>query len=320
MTSRRFYPVCSLALIALAWVRLTAAESAPTASDLLRGAIDLHCHSAPDVVARSVDDLQLARLARESGLRAVVIKNHYAPTAARAQIAMLAVGGIEVFGGIALNRAVGGINAEAVRRMAETDGRRGKIVWLPTFDAENAVRTAGEKRPFVPAVVNGKLVPELAEVLSVMAQHELVLATGHSSAEESLLLIAAAHAAGVKQVIVTHALFGPLKITPEQLRVMAGLGAWIELAWLMHHPPAPGPGIPAALARPMVPLERCVETIRALGARHIVLASDFGQQANPPPPEGLRAFIAALLTAGISPAEIDLMVRRNPAEVLGLGL
>ena len=112
-----------------------------TAADLLLGAIDIHCHSAPDVVARSVNDMQLAELARAAGLRGVVIKNHYTPTAGRAQLAMLAVPGIEIFGGIALNRAVGGLNAEAVLRLAETDGHRGRIVWLPTFENPSRIRS-----------------------------------------------------------------------------------------------------------------------------------------------------------------------------------
>jgi hypothetical protein len=124
------------ALIAVLFATPAACASGP---ELLRGAIDLHCHSGPDIVPRSVNDIELAQLARAAGLRAVVIKSHHTPTAARAQLASIAVPGIEVFGGIALNHAVGGLNAEAVRRMSEMDGHRGKFVWLPTFDAENAI-------------------------------------------------------------------------------------------------------------------------------------------------------------------------------------
>ena len=143
-------------------------------------------------------------------------------------------------------------------------------------------------------------------------------ATGHSSAAESLVLIAAAQAAGVKHIVVTHALFSSLHATDADLRAMAERGAWIELAWLMHHTPKPGSGLPTALARPMVPLARAVEVIRNIGARHIVLSSDFGQATNPPPPEGLRAFLTALAAAGIPATDLDLMVRRNPATVLGI--
>jgi hypothetical protein len=308
--------LCGLfAILGLAGV----AAGEPALTDPLHDAIDLHCHPAPDAVARSMNDLQLARAARTVGLRAIVLKNHYTETAARAQLAMHTVGGgIEVFGGIALNRAVGGINAEAVRRMAEMEGRRGRIVWLPTFDAEHAVRSAGENRPFVSVVADGRIVPPLAELFQVVARHGLILATGHSSAAESLILIPAARAAGIEHVLVTHALFPMLGATTEDLIAMARLGAFLEFSWLMHHTPAPSPGLPPVLTRQMVPLSRCVQSIRTVGAQHIVLSSDFGQAHNPPPPDGLRAFVLALHSAGITAEEINLMLRRNPARLLGL--
>jgi hypothetical protein len=311
-------PLSAIFRPALIAVLLATPAAYSARPDLLRGAIDLHCHSGPDIVPRSVNDVELAQLARAAGLRAVVIKNHHTSTAARAQLAALATPGLEVFGGIVLNHSVGGINVEAVRRMAEMEGRRGKFVWLPTFDAENAVRSAAESSPFVSVVTHGQPVPALAEIFSVIARHNLVLATGHSSAAESLVLIAAAQAAGVKHIVVTHALFPSLHASDADLRAMAKLGAWIELAWLMHHTPKPGAGLPAALGRPMVPLERAVEVIRDVGARHIILSSDFGQATNPPPPEGLRAFLTALAAAGIPSSDLDLMVRRNPATILGL--
>src|SRR5438445_4289963 len=83
----------------------------------LAGVIDFHCHTAPDSVPRSINDFELARLARDAGMRSIVLKNHFAPTADRAQLLMREVPGIAVFGGLVLNRAVGGLNAEAVRRM-----------------------------------------------------------------------------------------------------------------------------------------------------------------------------------------------------------
>ena len=97
-------------------------------ADLPVGAIDFHCHSAPDTVARSINSFEVARQARAAGLRAVVLKNHFVSTAAVAQLAMQEIGGVEVFGGVVLNRANGGLNVEAVRKMTQVDGHRGKIV------------------------------------------------------------------------------------------------------------------------------------------------------------------------------------------------
>ena len=105
----------------------------------LEGVVDLHFHTGPDSRPRSVDDIEASRLAAEAGLRAVLLKNHFTMTADRAALAMGQVDGLEIFGGLVLNRSVGGINPEAVRQMAAFSGGRGKVVWLPTFDAEHAV-------------------------------------------------------------------------------------------------------------------------------------------------------------------------------------
>ncbi len=171
--------------------------------------------------------------------------------------------------------------------------------------AGRAGRTRSSTRAFS-AVVDGRPVPELAEVFRVAAEHDLVIATGHASAEESLVLIDAARAAGVKHVLVTHALSPQLGATDEHLREMVRRGAWVELVWLQHQPPV------------AVPVARAIALIRAVGAEHVVIASDFGQETNPPPAEGLRAFIVALREGGITPEQIDLLARRNPARLLGL--
>ncbi len=279
----------------------------------------MHGHTAPDVVPRSLNDVELARLARDSGMRAIVLKNHHVATADRAQLAMQAVPGIEVFGGVVLNRAVGGINPDAVRRMVEMEGGRGRIVWLPTFDAENGVRAEREERPFVKVIREGRLVPELVEVIRLITRYDLVLATGHLPAAESIVVIKAAKAAGVKRILVTHVLSPALHATPEDLVEMVRLGAMLEFVWLAHYvaPTTANVRFPGP-SRPPLPLECCVEAIRAVGAEHIVLASDFGQQGNPPPPDGLHAFAAELHQAGISAQQLDLMLRRNPARLLEL--
>jgi hypothetical protein len=292
-----------------------AAKDAITPAVSLAGVIDCHCHTAPDVMARSVTDFELARLARAAGMRAIVLKNHYTMTADRAQTVMREAGGLEVFGGIALNRSVGGLNAEAVRRMVAMEGHRGKIVWLPTFDAENQVRFSHENRPFVAIVRDGRPVPELAEIFQLAAQHDLVLATGHSSADESLVVLAAARAAGVKRTVVTHVLSETIGATPEHLRKFAALGATMECVWLTHF----SRGGEAVNVGHTIPVAKCANAIRTVGAEHFLIASDFGQANNPPHPEGIRAFIAALQAEGVTAAEIDQVARQNPARLLGLG-
>ncbi|MCW4036773.1 MAG: hypothetical protein NWE75_06235, partial [Candidatus Bathyarchaeota archaeon] len=65
-------------------------------------------------------------------------------------------------------------------------------------------------------------------------------------------------------------------------------------------------------------IEEVVEAIRTIGPEHYILASDLGQVHNPPPPEGLRIYIAMLLERGFDPEEIRLMVKDNPERLLGL--
>jgi hypothetical protein len=128
---------------------LTVFAAAITAAQTLEGVVDIHVHCDPDSVPRSIDALDITKLAKDRGLRGLVLKNHYEPTVSLAYLVRKQVPGIEVFGGIALNRTVGGINPAAVERMTQVKGGWGRVVWMPTFDAENQVRYSKESRPFV---------------------------------------------------------------------------------------------------------------------------------------------------------------------------
>ena len=101
----------------------------------------MHVHSHPDVFGRNMDDIDVAQLAKARGMRGILLKNHVAETASRAALVMKVVPGIEVFGGIVLNKAVGGINPDAVEWMHRIYGGRGKVVWLPTFESDKHVKT-----------------------------------------------------------------------------------------------------------------------------------------------------------------------------------
>ena len=225
--------------------------------------------------------------------------------------------GLRCYGGIVLNRSVGGLNAEAVRRMLTFTGGRGKVVWLPTFDAENHVRRFQEKRPFVSVVQDGRPVKELAAIFQLIAEHDLVLQTGHSSASECLLLLKAAKQAGVKHMLVTHALADPIAMTTQQLQQAAKLGAKLECVWLSN---LQGPQSHLASMRhwKRVSSEDYARAIRQVGAEHFVLASDLGQYLNPVHTDGMKAFILALKKAGIRQSEIECMSQKNPARLLGL--
>jgi len=275
----------------------------------LQGIVDIHAHSDPDSMPRSIDALEAARLARAEGMRALLLKNHFAPTAQLAYTVSRVVDGIGVFGGIVLNQPVGGINPAAVEQMAKFKGGHGRVVWMPTCDAENQVRVSGEKRPFVSVSRGGALLPEVLEVLKIMAREKLALATGHSSPAEVTLLVAEARRLGITRIVVTHATKSPVNMTVEQQKEVARLGAWLEYDYGHLLPPA------GAGRRSFADFAR---DIRAVGPEHCILSSDLGQADNPVHTTGWKAYLEGLLKAGLRQEEIDTMARRNPARFLGL--
>lgn len=273
----------------------------------LDGVIDIHVHSGPDSTPRSIDAIDLAKLAKARGMRGLVLKNHYESTAALAYVVRQVVPGIEIFGGIDLNRSVGGINTAAVERMVLMKGGYGKVIWMPTFDAENQVRYSKENRPFVPVAKDGKLLPAVIDVIGLAAKNNLTLETGHSSPEEGLMLVREAKRQGVQHVVVTHAMQAPVSMKAAQMKEAAGMGAYIEFVY----------GGLAGRNRDQT-LKGFVEAIRAVGPASCILSSDLGQPNNPLHPDGLATFYELLRQQGFSQAEVDLMSKTNPARALGL--
>jgi hypothetical protein len=276
----------------------------------LQGIVDLHVHSDPDAVPRKLDALDTARIAKEAGFRAIVLKNHWTSTAQLAYTVGKVVPGIEVFGGIALDLAVGGVNPEAVKQGATFTGGKLRIVWMPTLDSENYVRFSKQNGPFAAVSRDGQLLPETIEVLKLIAKNKLVLATGHSSAAEDLMLVREGKKQGIAQIIVTHPMDAPIHMSIPEMQEAARLGAYIELcgnALLPTHP-----------KDRQIPVAEYVKTIRAVGPEHVFLSGDFGQTIHPPLTEAWRQFLDIMRKAGFSSAEIDLMAKKNPSTLLGL--
>ena len=275
----------------------------------LAGVIDIHAHSAPDSSPRSIDAIDLARLAKSKGMRGLVLKNHYQPTASLAYVVRKEVPGIEVFGGVDLNLSVGGMNPFAVEHMAATTGGYGRFVWMSTFDSEAQVRYSKQDRPFVRVSQNGQLLPETRQVIAVIAKHNLVMATGHVSAEEGLMLIREARAQGVQHMVVTHAMLAPIHMSDAQMLEAAKMGAYIEFVYN---------GLLGSYKE--FTFKDYARAIRYVGVDHCILASDMGQPANPLHPDGLVALFEGLKKEGITQAEINRMAKENPARLLGLEL
>jgi hypothetical protein len=277
------------------------------AAQALTDAIDIHVHSLPDDRPRSLDAIEAARQAQAAGMRAIVLKNHYESTAALAYLARTLVPGIEVFGGIDLNLTVGGINPAAVEHMTRVTGGFGRVVWMPTFDAENQVRFSRESRPFVSVSRGGELLPEVREVIALIAEHDLVLATGHSSPEEGLMLLREGRRQGVRHMVVTHAMNAPIQMSVAEMREAASLGAFLEFV-----------GSTPVSADAGARYDRFAEAIRAVGPEFCILSTDLGQAGNPLPVDGFAGFLDAMRARGFSAQAIERMAKENPARLLGL--
>jgi hypothetical protein len=267
----------------------------------LTGSIDIHAHSDPDGIPRSIDAIDLAKLAKSRGMRAIVLKNHYEPTASLAYIVRKEVPGIEVFGGISLDLTNGGVNPAAVEWMTKVRGGYGRVVWMPTFDSEHNAAPKG--RPFARVAKDGKLVPEVVQVIGIIAKHNLVLETGHSSPAEALMLIREGKRQNVQNIVVTHAISRSVGMSIREMQEAAKLGAYLEFVYVK-------PGSDEAQAH--------VKAIRAVGPEYCILASDLGQANTPLHPDGLLALYQYLKQQGFSEAEVDRMAKVNPAKVLGL--
>ena len=260
---------------------------------LLEGAIDVHVHSYPDDRPRSIDAIEVAKLAHARKLRAIVLKNHYDSTAGLAFLVRKVVPDIEVFGGVALNLTVGGINPAAVEHMAAVSGGWGRIVWM--------------SRPFVSVTNTGELLPDVRDVIAVIAKRDLVLATGHSAPSEALLILREAKQQGVQRMIVTHAMNTPVSMSVAEMQEAAHLGAYIEFV---------GGSLTAADAETR--MNRYADAIRQIGPEFCILSSDLGQQGNALPPDGLGEFLVSLRRRGFTSQEVDRMAKQNPARLLGL--
>jgi Family of unknown function (DUF6282) len=282
------------------------------------GVVDMHAHSHPDVFGRNMDDIDLAQLAKARGMRGLVLKNHISETASRAALVMKVVPGVEVFGGIVLNKAVGGINPDAVEWMHRIYGSRGKVVWLPTFESDKHVKTLSKPDAVGLTVApNGQVSPEMEAILKIIARENLVLATGHVHPEEIIAVVKKARELGVKNIVITHGLTNVPGLSMEQAKQVAEMGAVIEI-WFLQF--LAGPNAPLAFLThwTQVNAKHVAQAVKEMGAERVLVSTDLGQSSNMVHPDGVEAAIAAMKKEGISDADIDTMMRKNPARLLGL--
>ncbi|WP_213457062.1 DUF6282 family protein [Rhizomonospora bruguierae] len=292
------------------------------ARTLVAGAYDTHVHVAPDVMRRRIDDVTLARRFAEVGLAGFVLKSHYVPTAERAEVVRAAVPGVDALGALTLNGSVGGLNPVAV----EIAGRQGaRIVWLPTVDCvnqresqarapegatppmwaqlqEDLARQGIMAPPIAVVDGDGSVVPALREVLTLIARHDMALATGHLSGPEIIAVVDAAAGLGVRRIVVTHPEFTSQQLPVDVQRRLAVRGALLERCFT-----TPYTG--------KVDWDVLFDHIRRVGPEHSLLSSDLGQPFNPPVENGLALLADRLLAAGFTEDEVRVMAVTNSRRI-----
>lgn len=287
--------------------------------EILQGVVDVHIHTGPSIAKREVDAGDMMKLALEAGYRAFVVKDHYFPTMMSANQVekFLGEGKIKVFGGIALNNSVGGINVKAVDIAY---GMGAKFVWMPTVSshhhmAEHKGHFPGSgassvpEKPIIYADETGNLLPEVHEVIQYVAgKPDLILATGHGSAHEVDCLVHAAAEAGVKNIFVNHPFF-LVGASFEQIEKWGKLGAYIELNAGVFKPAMAG----------VVSYDVVAKILEIVPIDQLVIDSDYGQVGNGSPVEGLYQYIIRIMEhCKVTEAQINKMAKETPAKLMGL--
>ena len=279
--------------------------------NVMQGIIDMHIHAAPDVRARKLDDLELMEASVQRGVRAIVLKSHNVPTADRAYLVNRVAAEkypdvkFTAFGGLCLNRPVGGLNPDA----GETSLKLGaKVIWLPTNTAENHYRKNG-KDPSKGVVVtrDGKAVDELQDIFALVKQYNAVLATGHIGAEECFPVVEAARAAGVEKIVITHPEFWVVGMTPEQQAdIVRKYDVLLESVYAQPVNGSYKINIPDNIA-----------AMKAIGPEHFVISTDSGQTVNPYWYESYTTYFKAVSEVFTS-EQVRRMTHDNPAWLLDI--
>ncbi len=298
------------------------------------GVIDMHVHIGPELLRRRYTSMTLAEEARREGI-GVVMKNHFQPTTGMVSLARKSTDGVPIVGSVTLNYGCGGIDDHGVRSalsgwksdVTQSDPDRDRfVVWMPTFCAEahlsvmdrrdiplhwgvaeKYVREFEEGTGLTLRDPDGKPVPGLLRALKMIAEHDLVLASGHLSAEETVDLCGLARAAGVARIVLTHPLWISTRLGAETL---AGLwrdyGAYTELCFVNL----------SMNGLDDLEIHQYVEVIRAVGAEGVILSSDLGQAFLMTVTEGLKIYFDLLERDGVHPDDIARMSILNPRRLL----
>lgn len=276
-------------------------------TDLLKGTYDLHFHTAPDVSPRKCTDIELAKEWMAAGMSGGVIKSHYADTTGRACLLNELYPELAVYGGLVLNRQAGGINPDAVEKMAQAGG---KFLWFPTLDSREyrKSRHRGECDEDLSRYISicdedGRLKPDVYDVIDVAVKYNLVLGTGHLGEREGVPLVKEALKRGAEHVVLTHAENPSTAFSQEAQLECVKMGAMVEHSFLMVH-------------WKRVSVEDVRRQIQLTGIENNILVTDFGQPDSPGSSEGMLQFANMLLDSGMKEKEIEYLLKTSPRRLI----
>jgi hypothetical protein len=287
-------------------------------AELIRDTVDLHYHSGPSPFPRRFDPVDSAKHYDEHGFKAVVYKSHHHNTVMDILSikAILDEMRVRVFGGIALNGLVGGLNPRAVEMCLKMGG---KVVWFPTISSLSHCeyhshggsfpQATMQLRDEVPNPVfgeDGKLKPEVYDIIQLIKEEDAVLAAGHLSPPEIFAVFKAAREAGVEKLLVLHPEF-VVNMSEDEGRELAQMGAYIEHEVGMYY-----------RDRPEYPISRLISWINAVGPERTTLGSDTGQATSPLPSEVFGKVAQELVDNGVSERDLHRMLSDNPGSLLNL--
>jgi hypothetical protein len=300
-------------------IGIAANGRAEEVAELLKGAVDLHCHSGPAAMPRILDHHDALLDAAEAGFRALLYKDHfYLGVSHCAILEKLVPTDVKLFSGIALNNASGGINPHAVDHAAKIGA---KIVWLPTLSAKNHIdqaegaaknfpKTAKKMLEPIPLSAldgNGEVSDATKQVLDIIAEADIILAGGHLPAHEQIKVFTEGRSRGVRKMLVNHPTY-IVDATDDDMRTMVELGAYMEHSIGMF---IEGSALTYSL-------EDLAHYIEVVGPERTVLSSDLGLLGSPRPLEGYRQIVAMLLDLQVPSSHIRMMIGDNAAGLLNL--
>ena len=280
----------------------------------LKGVIDMHVHSNPDLRLRAYDDFELMEAGIRVGARAIVIKTHQGTTMDRAylcnrhnRIVHGDTNDFTMFGSVTLNRVIGGINPNAVESGLKLGA---KVVWLPTQSARNHMeKNHQDPSGCVEVVRDGKIVPELNDVFTLIKDHDAVLGTALFSPAEAFIVVEAARNAGVKNIVITHPEWWIVDMSMEdQIRMVKDYDVILERCYAQNM----GGG------KYKSNLPSNLEIIKEAGYQNVMVDTDGGQVENPHWELAMEEYMQYLVDHGIPEEHVYHMTRTIPARLLGL--